>query len=100
MSTVNSRDAGEPGFSAASVALTSKVCGPSPSWSMVSGETHAANSAASTRHSSVEEPSEAANANVGVASVVVPVGPLENVTVGAVKSKFVVATATFGSGPM
>ncbi len=61
---------------------------------------HAENAAPSTRHSSVDPASDAANVNTGVALLVGLAGSPLTDTVGGVKSKPVVAAATFGSGPM
>ena len=77
MSTVKLRDAGVAStFPAGSVARTSNVCAPSASGAVVWAELQAAQAPPSTRHSNVEPTWSAENANVGVASLVGPDGPL------------------------
>ncbi len=76
VSTVNDRLAGVWSvLSAASVARTSNVCAPSESAAVVNGVVQEANAPASTRHSNVDPASVAVKENVGVLSLVVPVGP-------------------------
>ena len=60
-----------PVLPAASVARTSKVCGPSSAGRACAASVQAANAAASTRHSKLA-PASAENSNVGVASPVRP----------------------------
>ena len=60
---------------ALSVALTSKLWGPSLSAAVVNGEMQLENAAPSIRHSNVAPNSFDENENVGVSSFVVPVGP-------------------------
>ena len=84
MSTVKLRDAGVGStLPAGSVARTSKVCAPSASDAVVSGVEHEPHAPPSTRHSNVEPAWSAENANVGVASLVGPDGPLSMVVCGA-----------------
>ncbi len=87
MSTVNARDAGVGStFPAVSVARTSKVCAPSASDPVVSGVEQEPHAPPSTRHSKLEPAWLAENANVGVASLVGPEGPLSIVVFGAAVS--------------
>ena len=87
MSTVNDRLAGVGSvLPAASVARTSNVCAPSASTAVVNGELHEPQAPPSTRHANVEPVSVAVNENVGVLSVVVPVGPAVIVVSGGVVS--------------
>ena len=69
-----------------SVARTSKTCAPSDSAPVVNGELQDANAAASTRHSKVAPASVAVKENVGVLSLVVPLGPAVMVVSGGVVS--------------
>src|SRR5918992_5132135 len=70
---------------AASVARTSNVCAPSDNAPVVCGEVQAAKAAASTRHSK-PAPASLGNPNVGVESLVRPVGPESIVVCGAAVS--------------
>ena len=86
VSTENVRLAGVgSGFPAESFARTSNVWLPSVSVEVVKGLVHGPHAPASTRHSNDAPPTDAVNSNVGVLSVVVPVGPAVIVvsTVGA-----------------
>ena len=86
VSTVNERLAGVGStLPAASHARTSNVYAPSASAEVVCGETQVANAAAPTRHSKVDAGS-LENANVGVESLVGPLGPESIVVSGAVAS--------------
>jgi hypothetical protein len=71
---------------AASVARTAMPCMPSVRAPVVHGLVHAVQAPASSRHRNVEPLSLAVNPNVGVLSVVVPVGPDVIVVFGAVVS--------------
>ena len=76
VSTVNVREAGvESGLPSASVARTEKVCSPSVSEAVVTGDSHGAKVPVSSLHSNVAPASLATNSKVGVASVVAPAGP-------------------------
>jgi hypothetical protein len=76
VSTVNDLLAGLGSmFPAASVARTSTVWPPSDSAGVVAGEVQEANAPKSTAHPNVEPPSLDEKVNVGVESLVVPVGP-------------------------
>ena len=87
VSTVKLREAGVGStFPAGSVARTSKVWAPSASDAVVSGVEHEPQAPPSTRHSNVEPAWSAENANVGVASLVGPDGPLSIVVCGAAVS--------------
>jgi hypothetical protein len=87
VSTVNERAAGEASvLPATSVARTDTLCAPSLRALVVHGLAQLAHDPESTRHSNTELASLAANANVGVLSVVVPVGPDVIVVSGAVVS--------------
>ena len=86
VSTVNERTAGLGSvLPAASVARTSKVCGPSASGDVVCGEAQAAKGAAPRRHSSVA-PGSLENEKVGIGSLVGPSGPESIVVSGATVS--------------
>ena len=87
VSTVNERVAGDASvLPATSVARTDTECAPSPSAAVVHGLVQSAHDPESTRHSKTELLSLDVNANVGVVSLVVPVGPEEIVVSGAVVS--------------
>ena len=87
VSTVNERVAGEASvLPAASVARTETLWAPSPSAVVVHGLVQVAHEPVSTRHWNVEPLSLAVNANVGVVSLVGPVGPEPIVVSGAVVS--------------
>src|SRR6185436_6287253 len=73
-----------------------KVCAPSLSAAVVNGVEHAANAAASTRHSNVPVSVEE-NPNVGVLSPVAPAGPVSIVVFGAVRSITIVCVAGVAS---
>ena len=86
VSTVIERLAGvASALPATSVARASKLCAPSASAAVVCGEVQAAKAAASTRHSN-DDPASEANENVGVLSLVVPLGPAVIVVSGGVVS--------------
>jgi hypothetical protein len=70
-------------FPAASVARIDTVCGPSVRAVVVHGLAHSPHDAESTRHSKIELASLEVKANVGVLSLVVPVGPEVIVVSGA-----------------
>src|SRR5438093_1094341 len=85
---VKERLAGEASkFPTASLARTSKVCGPfdRPA-ARVYGEVHAANASESKRHSKPAVPVLPLNSKVGVSSAVVPEGPAVMVVSGGVVS--------------
>ena len=87
VSTVNERVAGEASvFPAASVARTETLWAPLPSAVVVHGLVQVAHAPVSTWHSNVEPLSLAVKANVGVVSLVGPVGPEPIVVLGAVAS--------------
>ena len=87
VSTVNERVAGDASvFPAASVARTETLWAPSPSAVVVHGLVQVAHDPVSTRHWNVDPLSLAVNANVGVLSLVGPVGPEPIVVLGAVVS--------------
>jgi hypothetical protein len=87
VSTVNERLAGDGSvLPATSVARTDTLCVPAASAAVVHGLVQSAHAPASARHSKTEFGSEAVNANVGVLSVVVRVGPRLIVVSGAVAS--------------
>jgi hypothetical protein len=87
VSTVNERVAGEASvLPAASVARTDTLCAPSLSALVVHGLVQVAHDPESTRHWNVEPLSVAVNANVGVLSLVGPLGPEPIVVSGAVVS--------------
>src|SRR4051812_12752535 len=74
--TVNERRTGAgSSFPTASVARTSKVCGPSASELVVNGDEHGANDPVSTLQAKVAPGSSAVKVNVGVASSIAPDGP-------------------------
>ena len=73
-------------FPAESMALTSKVWGPSVSAAIVSGLVQGEKASASTRHSK-SAPGSEENSKLGVGSLVVPVGPESIVVSGGVGSK-------------
>ena len=75
-STVHAREAAVwSTLPAASVARTSKVCGPSASALYACGDVHAVNVPPSMRHANVEPTSVAENVNDAVRVVTVPAGP-------------------------
>jgi hypothetical protein len=76
-----------------SIALTSKVCGPSLSTPVVSGDVHDVNAAVSTRQANVETDSDDVKLKVGVASVVSPAGPTVIVVSGGVRSMMMLRVA-------
>ncbi|HMJ94421.1 MAG TPA: hypothetical protein VK486_01120, partial [Thermoleophilaceae bacterium] len=87
VSTVKLRDAGVAStFPAGSVARASKLWRPSASEAVVTGVEHEPHAPASTRHSNVEPAWLDEKANVGVASLVGPDGPLSIVVCGAAVS--------------
>ena len=87
LATVNARVAGVASvLPAASVARTETLCAPSVSVGVVHGLVHVAHAPASTRHSKDEPDSLDVNANVGVLSLVEPVGPELIVVSGGVVS--------------
>jgi hypothetical protein len=71
---------------AASLARTAALCGPSASVAVVHGLVQSVHDPESRRHWKVEPPSDEVKANVGVASVVIPLGPEPIVVFGAVVS--------------
>ena len=99
--TVNPRDATGPGLPAASVAWTSNTLAPSARAEVVCGDMHAANapgtSGVPARHANATPGSLDEKVNVGVAVVVVPVGPPVIVTAGPTVST-VNARAASGRG--
>ena len=87
VSTANERVAGEASvFPAPSVARTPTLWAPLPSAVVVHGLVQPAHEPASSWHWNVDPPSVAVNANVGVVSLVDPVGPEPIVVLGAVVS--------------
>ncbi len=88
VSTVKTRVAGDASvLPATSVARTDTECAPSPSAEVVHGLVQLTHDPESTRHSNTELASLDVNANVGVLSFVVPVGPDVIVVSGAVVSR-------------
>jgi hypothetical protein len=71
---------------AASVALTSKVWGPSARSGYSCGEVQLLKTVSSRLHSKVESSSEEENSKVAVRALIVPVGPESTVVSGAVES--------------
>jgi hypothetical protein len=87
VSTVKARVAGVGSvFPAGSVARTENVYGPSRSATGVNGDAQAAYVLPSSEQANVDPASLAVNENVGVASVVPPVGPAVIVVLGGVVS--------------
>ena len=98
VSTVNSRVTGELStFPTLSMARTANVCAPSASVVSVRGDVHAANCPSSSLHSNVEPGFVDVNANVGVLSLVAPVGPSANAVSGLTVSTVKVRVAGEGS---
>src|SRR5918996_2295943 len=93
VSTVIARLAGLPSvLPAASVARTSNVCAPSDNAPVVCGDVQAAKAALSTRHWKFA-PGSLENPNVGVESLVNPVGPESIVVCGAAVSTVIARLA-------
>src|SRR5262249_54442877 len=91
-------DAGEASvLPAASVARTSNVCVPSDSATLVNGDTHVSNCAASTRHWNVEPDSSDVKHQVGVASLLGDGAGTEVVGFGMIVSTVKVCEAGEGS---
>src|SRR5204863_8678563 len=87
VSTVNERVAGEASvLPATSVARTATLWAPLPSAVVVHGLVQLAHEPVSTRHWKVDPLSLEVKANVGVVSLVGPVGPEPMVVLGAVVS--------------
>jgi hypothetical protein len=87
VSRVKEREAGVGSvFPAASVARTSKVCGPSARAFSVRGDVQLAQAPPSTRHSNVAPGSSAEKVKAGAPALVRPLGPLSIVVCGAAVS--------------